>query len=135
MPVVAAVFGRHLNGKPELALFQRKKDDVGGGLWEFPGGKVEVGESHPEALVREVEEELGLTVLVGEFLGESSHEFSDRAIDLKVYWVKTPHHSWVLNDHDDVIWVDSKSWQQLPVAPIDISLIELAFASDFSMKI
>ena len=55
------------------------------GFWEFPGGKVADGESHEAALCREILEELDATVLVGELLLETSHQYPERLVQLLFY--------------------------------------------------
>lgn len=58
-----------------------------GGLWEFPGGKVEAEESTSDALAREIQEEVGLLVLSSHYLGEIAHTYLDEPLSLLVYRV------------------------------------------------
>ena len=71
------------NGK----IFIAKRQQVGdmGGRWEFPGGKVEKGETDQQALAREIKEELDIDVEVEELIDENYNEYSDKNINLKVY--------------------------------------------------
>lgn len=109
MVVVAGIFYRwsqDLLLEPEVALFRRKVGDVGAGLYEFPGGKVERGESEHQALIRELDEELGVRARVEEFLGESNFRgFSGRDIVLKVYFVTADLRQMQWHEHDDQQWV------------------------------
>ncbi len=68
-----------------ILIAQRPLDGLLGGLWEFPGGKREEGETLPEALVRELQEELGITVEVGPFLVKVRHAFTHFRITLHAY--------------------------------------------------
>ncbi|MHA2611448.1 MAG: A/G-specific adenine glycosylase [bacterium JZ-2024 1] len=79
--VVAAVIQK--NGR--ILITRRKDEGLLGGLWEFPGGKVEKGESDEEALKRELKEELNLNVHVGKFLMKISHRYTHMKVLLKVY--------------------------------------------------
>ncbi len=99
--VVAAVITR---GDRILAC-RRNAGREAGGLWEFPGGKIESGESPAEALVREIREELGVGIQVGELLHRGSTPVNGRIVDLRCYWASltdaTPSTS---TDHDALRW-------------------------------
>jgi mutator protein MutT len=68
-----------------LLITQRRLNDHLGGLWEFPGGKVEPGESFESCLVRELREELGIEVSVGEELEEITHRYPEKTVRLKFF--------------------------------------------------
>lgn len=77
-----------INDRGEVLIAQRKETSMLGGLWEFPGGGVEPGETLPECIARELHEELGLTVRVGPHLITVRHTFSHFRMDLHAYWVR-----------------------------------------------
>jgi A/G-specific adenine glycosylase len=79
--VTAAVLQR---GK-DVLIARRPEKGLLGGLWEFPGGKVETGESLPEGLRREICEELGVEITVGEALGIYRHAFTHFKITLHAF--------------------------------------------------
>ena len=79
--VVAAVIERQ-----DRFLVTRRQDGVHlAGFWEFPGGKVADGESHAEALRREMHEELDVNIVVGNLVLETSHDYPDRVVTLFFY--------------------------------------------------
>ena len=80
-PVVAAVIERD----DRFFLTRRHAGTHLEGLWEFPGGKVDAGETHQEALRREIREELGATIEVHDLVFEITHEYPDRTIMLFFY--------------------------------------------------
>src|SRR2546425_7387498 len=69
----------------KLLITQRHTDAHLGGLWEFPGGKREAGESFEECLVRELREELGIEVEVGNLIENINHEYPDKAVHLRFF--------------------------------------------------
>lgn len=68
-----------------VLIFRRGPDQKGAGEWEFPGGKVEVGETFEEALHREIKEELSVGLLIQNFVGASLHRFEDKQIHLHLF--------------------------------------------------
>lgn len=109
--VLAAVLEK--NGLWLIA--KRKRGDRFAGLWEFPGGKLERGETPEECLVRELSEELGIGIEVGRCLG--SVRYSSPAIDIELVAYRASHlsGSFCLQDHEEVRWV----------SPSEISLYAL----------
>ena len=84
--VVAAVVRRG-----EAVLVTRRRDEPGApGQWEFPGGKVEAGEAEPDALVREIREELGCAVEVGPLLLRHEHRYPALEVELAFYAARFP---------------------------------------------
>lgn len=99
--IVVAVIrrgGRYLIGR-------RPSQGLLGGLWEFPGGKIEPGETHEQALVREVEEETGLTVRVGEKIATVEHAYSHFAVTLHVYGCEVEAGRAHAHYHSELKWV------------------------------
>ena len=79
--VVAAVIPRD----DRYLITQRRPTAVLGGLWEFPGGKVEEGESEEDALKREVRERVGVDAEVGVCIGRRTHDYDGYSVDLSLY--------------------------------------------------
>ena len=72
----------------KLLITQRHASSHLGGLWEFPGGKREAGETAAQCLVREIREELGVEITVGELFAEVSHAYPEKIVRLKFFVCK-----------------------------------------------
>lgn len=114
--VVAAVFVR---GGRVLAC-RRAPGRAAAGRWEFPGGKIESGESPPTALIRELSEELGVQISVGDRLDRSITEVDGVRIDLDCRLIETftpePRRS---TDHDRLLWCTPEELTQFNWAAPD----------------
>jgi 8-oxo-dGTP diphosphatase len=82
--VVAALITRD----SKLLVCQRRRDDSFALQWEFPGGKVEPGETHAQALARELHEELGITATIGKELFRSSHRYRESRTELVLIFLR-----------------------------------------------
>jgi len=100
--VAAAVIERQ--GKVLVA--RRRPGLVAGGLWEFPGGKVEEGEDVEKCLARELEEELGVRARVGDFLCSVPFVGSSASFELVVHRAELHSDAFRLTDHDEVRWLE-----------------------------
>jgi mutator protein MutT len=69
----------------KLLITRRPAQSHLGGLWEFPGGKLEAGESFEQCLIREIREELGVEISVGELFEEISHDYPEKSVRLKFF--------------------------------------------------
>jgi len=88
MDIVHVAVGVVLNDARQVLITRRSLDSHQGGLWEFPGGKVEAGESLEQALFRELREELGIEVGKSSRLLQVQHDYGDKAVllDVCVVW-------------------------------------------------
>lgn len=94
------------------------------GLWEFPGGKVETGETVQACIVRELAEELCLSCAAGEVFVENLHAYDGGVINLIAVHVTLTSDSWQLSVHDEARWVGPDELLQLGLAPADIPIAE-----------
>ena len=114
------------DGKILLAL--RPEHAHLGGLWEFPGGKVEEGEAVDIALARELQEELAITVTACEPLVEIKHDYPDRAVLLDVWLVSAFTGEPCGNENQEIRWVAPAALMeyQFPAANVPIVMAVLA---------
>jgi 8-oxo-dGTP diphosphatase len=122
--VVAAVVAE----EDAFLLTERQKGTHLAGLWEFPGGKIAEGESHAEALAREMREELDVDVAVHELLLSTRHDYDDRTVTLHFYRCElrgTPRP--VLGQA--MRWVPRAELATLGLPPADDELITLLTSS------
>ena len=90
----------------KILIAQRKsEDDIFGGLWEFPGGKIEDGETPEECMARELMEELEIEVEVGTLITSNKHRYPNGIFELLAYRVQHICGNFVLNDHDEIRWI------------------------------
>ena len=92
--------------------------------WEFPGGKVEAGESPVTALAREIDEELCCQIEVGELLLTVDHAYPDFRIIMHAYRCTAPDREVTLTEHIDLRWLASKELGQLDWAAADVPVVE-----------
>lgn len=106
--VVAAVIS---NSEGRMLITRRAPDKIFPGEWEFPGGKVEEGESAEDALLREIQEELGVAVSIGDRMLEWEHEYKDRwKVCLSAYSCAWNGGTLALAAHDAYDWVLSEDF-------------------------
>ena len=112
-----------INDKNEVLCAQRGYGSLKG-KWEFPGGKIEKGESDAEALAREIKEELGINVSVKDMIDENYHEYDTFNVNLKVY--KCTYISGEINDteHQSLKWVEGRKLNDLDWADADKPIVE-----------
>ena len=103
---------------------RRKAEMHLAGFWEFPGGKLEVGETPEQCLSRELQEELQITTRVGPFVGASVFDYGSKVVRLMAYQVEHLDGEFVLIDHDAMCWLGLDELDSVEWAPADIPLVE-----------
>lgn len=123
--VVAAVI-KSVNEKGEPIIFATKRGygEFKGG-WEFPGGKIEDGETPQEALKREIMEELEIEISVGNLVDTIEYDYPTFHLSMDCFWAEIISGDLVLNEHEDAKWLKREELSSVEWLPADISLIEL----------
>lgn len=94
------------------------------GMWEFPGGKVEAGETNQQALARELSEELAIQVSVGDFLCTVEQDYPGRHITMHCYFCEMTSGTLTLLEHESARWLSLENLRSVNWLPADISVVE-----------
>ncbi|MFI3546075.1 (deoxy)nucleoside triphosphate pyrophosphohydrolase [Mammaliicoccus sciuri] len=94
-------------------------------MWEFPGGKIEKGESEIEALKREISEEMLCDLEVGDKVTSTSYEYDFGIVNLHTYKCKLKEKMPTLTEHKSIQWLDVKDLETLEWAPADIPAVKI----------
>lgn len=121
--VVAAVTkARNKNGEPIIFATQRGYGEFKGG-WEFPGGKIEEGETPQEALKREILEELETEIAVGEMIDTIEYDYPTFHLSMDCFWAEIVSGDLVLKEHEAAKWLTKEELDSVEWLPADITLI------------
>lgn len=119
--VVAAII-KNCEGK--ILITQRNLKKSQGGLWEFPGGKIEKGETREEAIIREIKEELTIEINVESYLGEKVFEYPEKSINLIALNCRVKSGNIYLTEHEEARWVEKEELNSFEFAPADIFIVK-----------
>lgn len=109
----------------KIFIAQRPEGKPLAGLWEFPGGKQEQGESIEECLKRELREELDVEATVGEHIMDTTYRYPENEFRLHVYWVNIPSDATIkLNVHQNSAWVTAAEMNNYEFPPADVAIIK-----------
>lgn len=122
--VVAAVIkARNEKGEPIIFATQRGYGEFKDG-WEFPGGKIEKGETSQEALKREIIEELDTEIKVGELIDTVAYDYPEFHLSMDCFWCEIVEGDLVLKEHEAARWLTKNQLDDVAWLPADITLIE-----------
>ncbi len=124
MQEIQVAVGIILDGQGNVFISKRKSNAHFGGLWEFPGGKLEQAESYEAALARELKEEVGIEVTESIFFMEKEYVGQEKRIALKFYLIKKFEGQPQSNEEQQVSWVAIKDLDPTLMPPINNSVIE-----------
>ena len=118
--VVAAVIQ---NEEGKILIAQRNLKKSQGGLWEFPGGKIEPNETKEEAIIREIKEEMDIDIETKKFIDQKIFNYPDKDINLITIECKQIKGDIKLNEHEDFKWVNKNELKNFNFAPADKFII------------
>lgn len=122
--VVAAIIkATDEKGEPIIFATQRGYGDFKGG-WEFPGGKIEEGETPQQALIREIEEELETEIVVGELLDTIEYDYPTFHLSMDCFWAEILSGDLVLKEHEAARWLTRDQLDSVEWLPADVTLVE-----------
>lgn len=117
--VVAAV----IRDENRIFATARGYGDLKGG-WEFPGGKIEQGETPQEALKREIMEELETEICVGKLIDTIEYDYPTFHLSMDCFWCEIVKGDLMLREHEDARWLTKEQLEDVEWLPADVTLIE-----------
>lgn len=118
--VVAAIITKN----KKYLITRRASSKHLAGFWEFPGGKIEEGETAEACLIREIKEELNITIRVNFFFMENDHSYPTKSITLIAFFCEMTEGQITLKDHDRYEWISKEQFDNYQFAPADIPFVK-----------
>jgi 8-oxo-dGTP diphosphatase len=118
--VVAAIIRNKDN---KILIAQRNLKKSQGGLWEFPGGKIESNETKEEAIIREIKEELDMNIEVYSYFDEKLYEYPDKVINLIALNCTMLDDHYDVLEHEKVEWINKQEFDNFDFAPADVYFV------------
>lgn len=119
--VVAAIIRNKDN---KILIAQRNLKKAQGGLWEFPGGKIEPNETKEHAIVREIKEELDMDIICEGYFDEKEYVYPEKTINLIALNCKMINDKYKVLEHEQVAWVKEEEFSNYEFAPADKYFVE-----------
>ena len=124
LPVVAAlIFRTSPQGIPSVFATQRGYGEWRG-FWEFPGGKIEAGESHRDALAREIREELATEIRVGERIDTIEYDYPTFHLSMQCFACEVVSGKLELLEHENAAWLTAKTLRSVKWLPADELILD-----------
>ena len=113
-----------------ILICQRPEGKSCGLLWEFPGGKVEYGETGEQCIIREIQEELGITLRVIRKLTDVTFEYPDRTVHLNFYITEIESGELTLKEHNAYAWIAQAEISNYQFCPADKKMLSSRMLDD-----
>lgn len=121
--VVAAVICDSIKERKKIFATARGYGEFKGG-WEFPGGKIEAGETPQEALIREIKEELDTEIVIGDLIYTVEYDYPTFHLSMDCFWCEVKKGHLVLKEAEAAKWLTKDTLDSVDWLPADLSLIE-----------
>ena len=121
--VVAAVIRDLLQSKTKILATKRGYGEFEG-KWEFPGGKIEIGETPQQALIREIQEELDVTIYIDSFIYTIEYDYPTFHLSMDCFWCSIVDGKIILKEAADARWISVDELYDIDWLPADRELIE-----------
>ncbi|WP_414621912.1 8-oxo-dGTP diphosphatase MutT [Calothrix sp. CCY 0018] len=112
------------NDKEQILIDRRRQEGAMGGLWEFPGGKIEPGETVKECIKREIDEELAIDIEIGEHLITIDHSYTDLRVTLTVHECRHLKRVPQPLECDEIRWVNIEQLEQFDFPAANFQIIK-----------
>lgn len=122
--VVAAVICDRMDSPTRVFAAARGYGDMKGG-WEFPGGKIEPGETPRQAIVREIQEELGVTISVGSMIHTIEYDYPAFHLSMDCFLCRIAEGTIALREAASARWLTRETLRDVPWLPADLTLIDI----------
>lgn len=123
------VVGAVVTNDGKILSAQRSESMSLPGMWEFPGGKIEPGETPRSALVREMQEELLCTVDIGDQVASTRYEYDFGFVTLTTFYATLVDGEPQLTEHSEIRWIDAADLDSVEWAPADVPAVETIMAA------
>lgn len=121
--VVAAVICDSMQNKNKIFATARGYGDLKGG-WEFPGGKIEPGETPQQAIIREIKEELDTEITVGELIDTIEYDYPTFHLSMDCFWAEVKEGQLVLKEAEAAKWLTKEEMDSVAWLPADVTLVD-----------
>ncbi len=121
--VVAAVIRGRQDGEEKIFATARGYGEFKG-WWEFPGGKIEAGETPQQALVREIREELAAEISVGGLIHTVEYDYPNFHLSMDCFWAEVVQGELVLKEAEAARWLGKGELEEVKWLPADLELVE-----------